>query len=102
MNYVHIVLHLASIVASLAAGFLWMRSASVPVPPIALGQTGELLERSDLSHWVSDMAQNLDEHRASLQLATKYNMAAAASAAIAAMAQATVFALDLLNNLMQL
>ncbi|GHE65614.1 hypothetical protein GCM10019059_26750 [Camelimonas fluminis] len=102
MTYVHVVLHIASVVASLAAGFLWMRSAAVKVPAIAPSEESDAIQKGEVARWAHEMAKNLDRHRNGLILATKYNMAAAAAASIAALAQAAVFALNVADDLIRL
>lgn len=98
MDYLHLILHVASIFASVAAGFLWMRSAMVKVPPLSPAHAGDLIEHREIARWLRDVSENLDLRANCMSQATRLNMAAAAAASIAALAQATVFVLNLVSS----
>ncbi|MEJ5081768.1 MULTISPECIES: hypothetical protein [unclassified Ochrobactrum] len=101
-NLAFLVLHLVSVVTGVAAGILWMRSAGVDVPAIKPSKKLRKDDGSLSGEWVNQVASNLDSHHKGWVKATEYNKAAATAAAIAALSQAAVYVLNIVQNLMSL
>ncbi|MFC0283089.1 hypothetical protein ACFFJB_05620 [Camelimonas abortus] len=94
-DLLYVVFHIASIMAALAAGVLWLRSASIRVPDIApylLLQAGAAEQPLSMR----EIEENLEQHRQAMARQSRYNRAAAQAASAAAAAQAATFALNLL------
>ena len=102
LDLAFLVLHLVSVVTGVAAGIFWMRSAGVDVPAIRSSKKLRKPDGSLSGEWVNEVASNLDSHHEGWVKATQYNKAAATAAAIAALAQATVYVLNIIQNLMSL
>lgn len=98
MNFVFLILHVLSVITGVAAGFLWMRSANVNVPAIRPSKKLREPDGTLSSAWVNEVAENLDLHRKALMKATKYNKGAATAAAVAALAQAAVYVLNVFKD----
>ncbi|MFD1199314.1 hypothetical protein ACFQ3K_13460 [Brucella gallinifaecis] len=99
LNFVFLALHLISVVSGVAAGILWMRSASVNVPAIKPSRKLRESDGSLSAAWINEVASNLDSHHKGWVKATQYNKAAATAAAIAALGQAAVYVLTIIHNL---
>ncbi|MEN5276847.1 hypothetical protein ABE527_07850 [Brucella sp. TWI432] len=102
LNFIFLALHLISVVTGVAAGILWMRSAGVDVPAIKPSRKLRKPDGTVSEEWVNEVATNLDSHHKGWVKATQYNKAAATAAAIAALAQAAVYVLNIVQNLMSL
>jgi len=100
MNFFFLILHILSVITGVAAGILWMRSANVNVPPIKSSKKLREADGSLSAAWVNEVAANLDLHHKGLMKATKYNKGAATAAAVAAMAQAAVYFLNIVRDIM--
>lgn len=95
-----ILLHVVSVFAGVAAAILWFRSADIDIPDIAPTKHHKNKEGSLSDEWIEQFSANLKSHRKQWLKSTRYNKAAASAAAGAAMAQAIVYLLNLINLIM--
>ena len=98
-NIFFIVLHVISVFAGVAAAVLWLRSASIDIPDMAPSRHHKNAKGTLSDEWMDQFAGNLRQHRQKWLKSTKLNKAAATSAAVAALAQATLYLINLLNLL---
>lgn len=94
-----ILLHVISVLSGIAAAVLWLRSASIDIPDIAPPTHHKSTKGTLSDEWMDQFAVNLRQHRKKWLTSTKFNKAAATSTAIAALAQATVYLLNLIDML---
>lgn len=100
-SYLYVAFHIGSIIAALAAGVLWMRSAAIKVPDIAPYLIQQVDGGALASRDMRDIERNLEQHRQALEQQGRFNRAAAGAASAAAAAQAATFALNLMAVLAQ-
>lgn len=98
-NIFIILLHVASVFSGVAAAFFWVRSADINIPDIAPASHHKNKQGSISDEWIDQFAANLKAHRKQWLKSTRYNKAAASAAAVAAMAQAIVYLLNLIELL---
>lgn len=99
VNIIIILLHITSVIAGIAAAVLWLRSADTHIPDIMPAGHYKDTKGTLSDVWVHQLAENLKAHRAQSLISTRFNKTAASSAAVAALAQAVIYSLNLIHLL---